>query len=235
MAIGAYTAIVTLDTGYPRPWARVVFMVAVTAATALVVNRFVTNLERLARGERELHVEVEEARALLETRVTEQVDEIDRLDQLRRFLTPQIADALLSGNAESALATHRAQIAVVFTDLRGFTRFSSTAEPEEVVEVLNGYFGCVGHAVQALGATVGGFAGDGILVYFNDPIPVDDPPGRALTMAQSLKEPMAALAHSLGRIAVIRSATAWASPGATRRSARSDSSPGASTPLSARS
>jgi class 3 adenylate cyclase len=119
---------------------------------------------------------------------------VERLGRLRRFVSPQVAETLMSRDAEATLSTHRKQIAVFMCDLRGFTRFSASAEPEEVVEVLNDYFGAVGQAVEALGATVGGFAGDGVLVYFNDPFPVEDPPGKALAMATALRAPMDALA-----------------------------------------
>ena len=143
--------------------------------------------------ERTLHAAVEAANQELEARVTEQVEEIDRLGQLRRFLSPQVADAVLSAGGEDLLATHRRQIAVIFIDLRGFTGFSAVAEPEDVVEVLTEFYEAVGVIVKRLGATVGGFAGDGVMAYFNDPFPCEDPAGHALEMATALREPMARL------------------------------------------
>jgi adenylate cyclase len=126
-------------------------------------------------------------------RVAEQVDEIDRLGKLRRFLSPQVADTVLSSGGDAMLATHRRQIAVIFLDLRGFTSFSAVAEPEDVVEVLTEFYAAVGEVVKRLDATVGGFAGDGMMAYFNDPVPCDDPAGRALDMALSLRHPLGLL------------------------------------------
>lgn len=191
MSVTCYGLTVLLQNGYPRPWARIVLLAAATTATGLVIDRFVRNLERLARSERELLVEVAAARAALETQVTDQVDEIDRLGQLRRFLTPQIAESVLSGDADTLLSTHRRRIAVFFCDLRGFTRFSSTAEPEDIGEVLTEYYETLGRAIDAHGATVGGFSGDGVFAFFNDPFPIEDPAGKAFAMAMSLREPLA--------------------------------------------
>ncbi len=193
LAIVTFGAVVLVEPGYPRPWARIVLIAATTLATTFVISRFVDGIERLSRSERVLHEQVASARVELEARVTAQVDEIERLGKLRRFLSPQVADAVLSSGGENMLATHRRQIAVIFVDLRGFTGFSAVAEPEDVVEVLTEFYEAVGVIVKRLGATVGGFAGDGVMAYFNDPFPCDDPPGRALEMATSLREPMARL------------------------------------------
>ena len=193
IALATYGLIVLLDTGYPRPWARLTLVATATIATASVISRFVERIERLATSERGLHEEVARARAQLEARVTEQVDEIDRLSKLRRFLSPQVANTVLSTGGEELLATHRRQIAVIFIDLRGFTAFSAVAEPEDVVEVLSEFYAAVGEVVKRLDATVGGFAGDGVMAYFNDPVPCEDPAGRALDMALSLRDPMALL------------------------------------------
>jgi class 3 adenylate cyclase len=97
------------------------------------------------------------------------------------------------------LATHRRQIAVVFVDLRGFTAFSAVAEPEDVVDVLTDFYAAVGKIVKRLEATVGAFAGDGVMAYFNDPVPCDDPAGRALDMATSLRLPMSDLGERWSR------------------------------------
>ena len=190
-----YGAVLGLADGYSRPVGRFVLVAGITLATSLMIARFVGNVEQLASSERSLHVEVEAANLRLEARVSEQVEEVELLGRLRRFVTPQVAETLMSADADAMLATHRKQIAVLTCDLRGFTPFSATAEPEDVVEVLNEYFDVVGRAVQASGATVGGFAGDGILVFFNDPFPVDDPAGKALAMATFLRDPMNALRY----------------------------------------
>lgn len=106
---------------------------------------------------------------------------------------------MLSAGADEILATHRRQIAVIFIDLRGFTGFSAVAEPEDVMDVLTEYYAAVGAVAKRLEATVGSFAGDGVMAYFNDPVPCDDPAGRALEMATSLRLPMADLRESWSR------------------------------------
>jgi class 3 adenylate cyclase len=169
----AYGAVLLLSDGYPMPVGRWLFVSGVTLATALMIGQFVSQLERLASSERSLHARVEAAN-----------------DKLRRFLPTQVADAVLAPSSDDALATHRRQIAVAFIDLRGFTAFSAVAEPEDVVEVLTGFFGAVGTVAQAADATVGSFAGDGVMAYFNDPVPCDDPVDRAYDMALALREPM---------------------------------------------
>ena len=118
-------------------------------------------------------------------------DEVDSLGRLRRFLPAAVADAVLS--TPELLAPHRRQIAVLFCDLRGFTPFAATVEPEDVVEVLDEYYRTVGAVLDEANATVGTFAGDGIMAYFNDPLPVDDPAGEAVRVALALGHPMEAL------------------------------------------
>jgi class 3 adenylate cyclase len=193
LAVAGAGATFGLADGYARPVARFVFVLGVTVPTVSVIARFVSSLETLARSERALHTQVELAKVELEARVTDQVDEIDRLGRLRRFLSPQVADTVVSNGAEDLLATHRRQIAVIFIDLRGFTSFSAVAEPEDVIEVLTEFYDAVGRIVKRLDATVGGFSGDGVMAYFNDPVPCDDPAARALDMATSLRLPMADL------------------------------------------
>jgi class 3 adenylate cyclase len=190
--VAGYALVVLLADGYPRPFVDVFFLGATAFVTAITISRLVTLVEALARNERRLHVDVAEARAQLEGRVAEQVEEIDRLGKLRRFLTPQVAESVLSGDAETLLGTHRKRIAVFFCDLRGFTRFSSTAEPEDIAEMLTEYYEILGRAIDAHRATVGGFGGDGVFAFFNDPFPIEDPAGAAFTMALSLREPLRA-------------------------------------------
>lgn len=115
------------------------------------------------------------------------VSESVEIMELQRFLPPAVADALLSTRSEASLAPHRRRIAVLFCDLRGFTRFSAGAEPEEVVEILNAYYETAGTALREVGATIGTFAGDGIMAYFNDPIPIEDPAGSAVDVAHSIR------------------------------------------------
>jgi class 3 adenylate cyclase len=124
----------------------------------------------------------------LEQRVQQQVEELDRANRLRRFLSPQIAELLLSSRNESLLESHRREITVVFSDLRGFTMFAETAEPEEVMRVLAAYHQCMGEIIFHYGGTLERFAGDGLMVFFNDPLPCDDPPGAAVAMAVAMRQ-----------------------------------------------
>ncbi|MEY2425500.1 MAG: adenylate cyclase [Actinomycetota bacterium] len=195
-----YGLLVALADGYPRPFTRWIVVAGFTLATAGLLEFVFRQLKVLADRDRanakELriaHAKLAEANLLLESRVTDQVGEIERLGRLRRFLTPQIAESVLSGDADSLLSTHRKRIAVFFCDLRGFTRFSASAEPEDIAEVLSEYYEVLGRAIEAHGATVGGFAGDGVWAFFNDPFPVEDPAGKAFAMALSLREPMRAM------------------------------------------
>jgi class 3 adenylate cyclase/CheY-like chemotaxis protein len=129
----------------------------------------------------------------LEQRVTAQVEELGRASRLKRFLSPQVAEAIVSEGGESALAVHRRQITVLFCDLRGFTPFAETAEPEEVMVVLRQYHESVGALIHQFQGTVGHFSGDGLMVFFNDPIPCEDAAERAVRLAVSMREQMAKL------------------------------------------
>ncbi len=124
----------------------------------------------------------------LEKRVAEQVEELDRMARLRRFLSPQLADLLIIKGDETVLETHRRDIAVLFVDLSGFTAFSETSEPEDVMAVLREFHQELGLLVREFEATVGFFAGDGLMVFWNDPMPCPDPADRAVRMAVALRE-----------------------------------------------
>jgi adenylate cyclase len=141
----------------------------------------------------------------LERRVADQVAEIERMNRLRRFLSPQIAELVVSAGAESVLESHRREITVVFCDLRGFTSFSETAEPEDVIKVLGEYHETLGKLIHEYEGTLERFAGDGLMVWFNDPLPCPDPSARAARMAVKMREGIAALSsvwrargHELG-------------------------------------
>jgi class 3 adenylate cyclase len=132
----------------------------------------------------------------LEVRVAEQVNELDRMSKLRRFLSPQVAERMLAADDESILEPHRKEIAVFYCDLRGFTRFATGAEPEDLVDILDDYYQTVGELIRSFNATLGTFAGDGIMAYFNDPVPCLDPAYQAVEMALALREPMGTLIES---------------------------------------
>ena len=137
--------------------------------------------------------ELAELNTNLESRVAEQVEELERLSRLKRFLSPQLADMIVSSGEESILESHRRQIAVLFADLRGWTAFSETTEPEEVMGVIREFHQAMGDLIHRFEATVGWFAGDGLMVWFNDPIPCPDPAARAVKMALDMRGTMADL------------------------------------------
>jgi class 3 adenylate cyclase len=110
------------------------------------------------------------------------------MGRLKRFFSPQLADAIVSGGAEDPLRPHRREITVVFLDLRGFTAFAEMSEPEEVSEVLEAYHAEVGHVIVAHEGTLERFTGDGMMVFFNDPVQVANPEERALRMADAMRE-----------------------------------------------
>ena len=131
----------------------------------------------------------------LEARVAEQIEELGRMARLRRFLSPQLADLVVSKGDEGVLSTHRRDIAVLFVDLSGFTAFSETAEPEDVMAVLREFHEELGRLVAEFEATVGFFAGDGMMVFFNDPLPCAEPADRAVRMAVAMRERLGGLAR----------------------------------------
>ena len=125
--------------------------------------------------------------ATLEERVAEQVGQIDRLGQLKRFFSPSVADAITTAGEKSILTPHRREISYAFLDLRGFTAFTDGAEPEEVEGVLRDFHQAMGSLVTQFEGTIDRFAGDGILVFFNDPLPTPDPGLRAARMAMAMQ------------------------------------------------
>ena len=141
-------------------------------------------------------VELASLNETLAARVEEQVDEIQRLARLRRFLSPQLADLVVSSGDGDVLRSHRRNVAVLFCDLRGFTPFAETTEPEEVMAVLRQFHSVLGELIHRAEATVGYFAGDGVMVFFNDPLPCDEPALRAVRMALALRDEMAELTEA---------------------------------------
>jgi class 3 adenylate cyclase len=132
--------------------------------------------------------QVAELNRCLEERVAEQVEELGRVGRLKRFLAPQLAELIVSQGNEKILESHRREIVVVFCDLRGYTAFTETAEPEEVLDFLRDYHGALGPLVAQFEGTLDQFSGDGIMVFFNDPVPVPDPATRAVNMAVAMRE-----------------------------------------------
>jgi adenylate cyclase len=144
---------------------------------------------------RSLHGKVEdqarqlaEWNARLEERVAEQVEQLDRLARLRRFLSPKVADLIVAGKLDDPMATRRREVVVTFADLRGFTAFTETADPEDVFGVLHAYHGELGRLIAKHDGTVEHFAGDGVMIIFNDPQPLPNPALNAVMMALDVRD-----------------------------------------------
>jgi class 3 adenylate cyclase len=149
--------------------------------------------------------ELAEWNATLETRVAEQVSQIGRYSRLTRFLSPKVSDLIMSGDSDEPLKARRAEVTVVYIDLRGFTGFTETAEPEEVMSVLRQYHSELGRLITEHDGTIEHFAGDGLMVLFNAPMPVENHELRAVHMAVAMRESLTVLSagwrkrgHALG-------------------------------------
>ncbi len=136
---------------------------------------------------KQMHDTLDEWNRSLTEKVKQQVQELERVNRLKRYLSPQIAETILGEN-ENLFKSHRREITVVFLDLRGFTAFSDSAEPEEVMEVLRGYHAAMGKLIFDFDGTLERFAGDGIMVFFNDPIPCADHTEKAVRMALAMQD-----------------------------------------------
>ncbi len=124
----------------------------------------------------------------LEARVAEEVSHVEKLQRLKRFFSPQLAELILAGGADDPLESHRRDVTVVFLDLRGFTAFAESAEPEEVMTALAEFHGAMGRRVLEYQGTLERFTGDGLMVFFNDPLPIQQPARRAVEMAFAMQE-----------------------------------------------
>src|SRR6185295_5557410 len=124
----------------------------------------------------------------LEQRVEQQLAQLDRLERLKRFFSPQLAELIVSGDTEDPLKSHRREITVVFLDLRGFTAFAETSEPEEVMGVLREYHVAMGQLIVEHEGTLERFTGDGMMIFFNDPVPVPNAAERAIRMALAMRD-----------------------------------------------
>ncbi len=144
--------------------------------------------------------EVAELNRGLEARVAEQVEELGRVGRLKRFLAPQLAELIVSQGDEKILESHRREIVVVFCDLRGYTAFTETAEPEEVLDFLREYHGALGPLVSQFEGTLDQFSGDGIMVFFNDPVPIPDAAERAVRMTIAMREAASTLISGWRRL-----------------------------------
>jgi adenylate cyclase len=144
--------------------------------------------------------ELAEWNAELEARVNAQLEELQRVNRLRRFLSPQVAELVINSGDDSFLGSHRREIVVVFCDLRGFTAFAESSEPEEVMGVLREYHAALGELIFRYEGTLERFTGDGLMVFFNDPIPLDKPAQRAVQMALAMRDRVATLVAGWSRL-----------------------------------
>jgi adenylate cyclase len=129
----------------------------------------------------------------LEQRVADQVGEIERMSRLRRFLPPQVADLIVASGSEKQLESHRREITALFCDLRGFTGFTENAEASDVMALLRDYHAAIGEIVIKYSGTLERYAGDGVMVVFNDPVPVENPPLQGVLMALEMRDAIGAL------------------------------------------
>lgn len=186
MAIGC----IVLSRHEPKPFtADEIVLVEIFAAQAVIAIENVRQFKAL-----------ETLNAELGERVQEQVGEIERMGRLKRFLPAAVADTVVSQGSEKLLASHRALLGVLFCDIRGFTAFCETAEPEETIEVLQTYHEEMGKLISEHGAGVDHRMGDGIMVLFNDPLPCDDAAGDAVRLAVSMRARMAELSKKWKRL-----------------------------------
>jgi adenylate cyclase len=146
-----------------------------------------------------LQDELKALNAQLEQRVREHLTQLERLSRLKRFFSPSVAEAIVAGG-EDLLKPHRREITAVFLDLRGFTAFTDRADPDEVMELLRAYHVTLGKTVDQFGGTLEHFAGDGIMIFFSDPLPVDRPAERAVRMARALQDAFTPISAAWSRL-----------------------------------
>jgi class 3 adenylate cyclase len=154
---------------------------------------------RLLSELRERTEEVIKLNQQLEQRVADQVGEIERMGRLRRFLPPQVADLIVASGTEKQLESHRREITALFCDLRGFTGFTESADAEDVITLLREYHAAIGEKIIKYSGTLERYAGDGVMVVFNDPVPVENPALQAVLMALEMRDAIGALTETWRR------------------------------------
>lgn len=184
--LGTAALAILVGTLYLRYDVRVESLAYVLLTIAALLN-WVAFLNALNRTVRDQAQAIEQLNRSLERKVESQGQEIDRLARLKQFLAPQVADLVVSEGKEALLDTHRRYIACLFCDIRGFTAFSEEIEPEEVIALLETYHAGLGDLVERHGGTIGFLAGDGAMVFFNDPVPCDAPVLDAVRLAVELR------------------------------------------------
>ena len=172
------------------------FSQRVVVANRDELGTLAANLNRMNEELGRLYQQLADWNRTLEQRVQEQVGQLERLSRLKRFFSPQLAELIVAGGAEDPLRTHRREVTVVFLDLRGFTRFAEVAEPAEVMSILHEYHARMGTLILAHEGTLERFAGDGMMIFFNDPVPVPNHTERAIRMALAMREGAAELSSA---------------------------------------
>lgn len=181
--IGVFILLFALYVRYDMRFEILAYVCLVVAAL-LNQNMMIGRLYQTIRNQAE---QIEEFNLNLEKKVENQVGEIERLNRLKSFLAPQVAELVMAENREKLLESHRQYIACLFCDIRNFTALSETAEPEEIISLLQAYHERVGQLVSRQGGTIGFRAGDGLMVFFNDPIPRDQPVSDAIRLAIAIR------------------------------------------------